>query len=509
MPPHEKLANSLSRLKELHDTGRTVFRSEELSRTDRERLSKHGYLREMMKGWLFSADPAASDGDTTPYYASFWEFCAAYCGHRFGDDWHLSGVHSLLLLTEDNTVPKQVTIVSPRASNNVVSLAHGTTLLALKLPTIPRTDRESKLGVTVMSVAPALVQVPESFFVADPAAAQAAMSMVRDGSTLVRKLLEGGHSVVAGRLAGAFRRVGRNDVADAIVGAMESADYEVRETDPFADPTRTIRIDRPEAPISTRIRALWKDAQVQVATEFRAEPLEAVDAARYMSFVDDEHRADSYHSLSIEGYRVTPELIERVRTGKWDPEARDQRNRDALAARGYFEAFRVVKNCIDRVVRGEAIDLWNVHGEWYRKLFAPSVAAGLLEPAALAGYRRHAVYLRGSRHVPPRSEVVSDAMRTLFDLTDAESDPRVKAVLGHWLFGYIHPYPDGNGRMARFLMNVLLAQGGYPWTIIRVDDRDEYLSGLESASVDHDLRPLTQFISAQVTRARAAYEARG
>jgi Fic family protein len=36
----------------------------------------------------------------------------------------------------------------------------------------------------------------------------------------------------------------------------------------------------------------------------------------------------------------------------------------------------------------------------------------------------------------------------------------VRAVLGHQLFGYIHPYPDGNGRMARFLMNVLLASGG-------------------------------------------------
>jgi Fic family protein len=44
----------------------------------------------------------------------------------------------------------------------------------------------------------------------------------------------------------------------------------------------------------------------------------------------------------------------------------------------------------------------------------------------------------------------------LFDLIEAESEPSVRAVLGHWLFGYIHPYPDGNGRIARFLMNVLL-----------------------------------------------------
>ncbi len=38
--------------------------------------------------------------------------------------------------------------------------------------------------------------------------------------------------------------------------------------------------------------------------------------------------------------------------------------------------------------------------------------------------------------------------------------------------------------MARFLMNAMLASGGYPWTVIRVELRDQYLSALESASVD-------------------------
>ncbi|WP_366635422.1 Fic family protein [Aquisalimonas sp.] len=41
----------------------------------------------------------------------------------------------------------------------------------------------------------------------------------------------------------------------------------------------------------------------------------------------------------------------------------------------------------------------------------------------------------------------------------------MRAVLGHWLFGSIHPYPDGNGRMGRFTMNAMLASGGYPWTV--------------------------------------------
>jgi Fic family protein len=58
--------------------------------------------------------------------------------------------------------------------------------------------------------------------------------------------------------------------------------------------------------------------------------------------------------------------------------------------------------------------------------------------------------------------VLGDAMPALFDLIEHEPAPAVQAVLGHWLLGYVHPFPDGNGRIARFLMNALLVAGGYP-----------------------------------------------
>ena len=135
---------------------------------------------------------------------------------------------------------------------------------------------------------------------------------------------------------------------------------------------------------------------------------------------------------------------------------------------------------------------------WYRELFQPCVAAGLIEAGALAGYRNNPVYLRTSRYVPPRWEAVRDAMPALFDLLEKETEPGVRAVLGHWLFGYIHPYPDGNGRMARFLMNAMLASGGYPWTVIRVRDRNAYLSALDSASIDMDINPFCAFVAERV-----------
>jgi hypothetical protein len=52
--------------------------------------------------------------------------------------------------------------------------------------------------------------------------------------------------------------------------------------------------------------------------------------------------------------------------------------------------------------------------------------------------------------------------------------------------------------MARFLMNVLLASGGYPWTVVRVEDRTEYLKALDRASIDVNARPFASFIAERV-----------
>ena len=92
-------------------------------------------------------------------------------------------------------------------------------------------------------------------------------------------------------------------------------------------------------------------------------------------------------------------------------------------------------------------------------------------------------------------------MPAYFDLLESEPEPAVGAVIGHWLFGYLHPYPDGNGRMARFVMNAHLASGGYPWTVIRVEDRDPYLASLEKASIDRDMAPFARFLADRVESA--------
>jgi Fic/DOC family len=499
--PSEKLASSLAALRDLQMSGRRVFQSKELSRTHRERLLRNGFLQEVIKGWLISSSPRPDD--STPWYASFWEFCARYCRERFADQWHLSAEQSLLLFSENTLIPAQAVVNSPLGTNNKVNLLFATSLYDLKVSQMPpAADLTERGGLRLFLPEAALVRVSETFFNRNPIETRVVLASVRDASEILRRVLDGGHSVVAGRLAGAFRRIGRPTLADDIVTTMKGAEYDVRETDPFNREQVLTPLPVAAPPIAGRLQAMWRTMRSRVLDVFPAPPGLPGNKRRYLEFVEDIYRNDAYHSLSIEGYSVAPTLIERVRAGNWDPDNHDadRQSRDALAARGYWQAFQVVKDNVAKIIGGASPGnlVRNSHREWYRELFQPCVAAGVIAPRALAGYRNDAVYLRTSRYVPPRWEAVRDAMSTLFDLLEEEPEPGVRAVLGHWLFGYVHPYPDGNGRMARFLMNAMLASGGYPWTVVRVEDRTPYLTALDSASIDMDIGPFADFIAGRV-----------
>lgn len=137
-------------------------------------------------------------------------------------------------------------------------------------------------------------------------------------------------------------------------------------------------------------------------------------------------------------FAARPLVTYRVRSGGWNPDHHDpdRQSRDALPARGYWQAFQAVKATVGEIIAGAnpGTLVRTAHRDWYRELFQPCVAVGLLRPSALAGYRNDAVYLRTSRYVPPRWEAVRDAMPALFDLIEQEPEPGVRAVLGHWLF---------------------------------------------------------------------------
>lgn len=500
--PQEKLADSLEVLEVLQAKGVVAVRSSDLSRTHRERLLKNGFLKEVMKGWYVPARPEERASESTAWYASFWNFCAAYLEARFADQWCLSPEQSLFLHVGQRTVPKQLLVRAPKGRNNATSLPYDTSLFELRAGLPPDGSREVVHGLRVYALPAAIVHSGALLFAENAAEARAALAAVRDSSDVLAILLEGGHSTIAGRVAGAFRNIGRDRIADEIVSTMKSAGYPVRETDPFARPAPFTFAAREPSPWVTRMRLMWHDMREKIDPLFPAAPSTPRGIRQYMQRVEDMYVTDAYHSLSIEGYRVSAELIERVRAGSWNPDdiELDREQRDALAARGYYDAFQAVKKSVEKVLEGQNAGevAGRDHGAWYRELFSPSVTAGLIGAADLAGYRTGPVFVRNSHHVPPSREAVRDLMPLLFDLLAQEQQPSVRVVLGHFVFVYIHPYFDGNGRMGRFLMNVMLASGGYPWTVIPAERRSEYVKALEAASVDGKIEPFARFLGGLV-----------
>ncbi|MDH8702585.1 fido (protein-threonine AMPylation protein) [Dysgonomonadaceae bacterium PH5-43] len=498
----EKLAESLKVLQSLqNESGFAIIKSSEISRTHMERLISNGFLQEVMKGWYISARPDSIPGDTTNWYTSYWYFISEYCNSRFGKDWCLTPDISLSIYSGNWIVPSQVIIRSPKGANNVVKLMHNTSLLDIKASLANLIYTEPRFGLNLYSLPEALIECSPNFFKLDSVTARTCLSLTPDISDLLNILLEKGQSTKAGRLAGAFRNIGHTVAADEIIDTMRSLGYDIREEDPFEDKT-TISYSRITSPYVARLKLMWSNMRETVVANFPETTNVFTDIDVCMKNIDAQYKLDAYHSLSIEGYRVTDNLIEKVKSGNWQPDANfnDSEQKNAMAARGYYQAFESVKGSIKRILEGEnpGVVLDSDHRIWYRELFAPSVTAGILKPTDLAGYRTGQVYIRGSQHTPLSPEAVRDAMPVLLELLKEEPDARIRAVLGHFVFVYIHPYMDGNGRMGRFLMNAMLISGGYNWTIVPVERRQEYMKAIEKGSVGGDISDFTLFIASLV-----------
>jgi len=121
-PTQRRLADALEVLKRLQDAGKTVIKSADLSRTQRESLVKNGFLRLIVKGWYMPCRPGENAGDSTPWYAAMRDFIQGYCSERFGEQWHLSPEYSLLLHTGKSITPQQVVVHTPLGQNGLLKL---------------------------------------------------------------------------------------------------------------------------------------------------------------------------------------------------------------------------------------------------------------------------------------------------------------------------------------------------------------------------------------------------
>jgi hypothetical protein len=252
---------------------RRVFKSSEFTRTERERLVDAGFLREVIRGWLITSRPEERTGDTISWYSSFWQFCRVYLDDRFGTDWVVSAENSITLLAANLNVPNQVIVSALQANNQPLQLPHGTSLYLLRVPKLPVIAVETA-GVRTFPAAEALCSVAPAFSQNNKTDVIALLGSIRGTSTILRVLLEGGHTLAAGRIASAYRLLGNARAADEIVSTMDRAGHKVREDEnPFKAPVpMQLAGARPASPIVTRIRLMWNEMRDQVLQSFNVEP---------------------------------------------------------------------------------------------------------------------------------------------------------------------------------------------------------------------------------------------
>lgn len=500
MPENDKLGQALQRVHKIVESrgGVHVLQTKEMSRTDREILTKNRWLQEIIKGWYLLVRPDVKTGESSAWYASFWDFLKIYPEHHYNRDYCLSAEHSLDLHLGKTTIPKQIIVVAKKGSGTPIQLPFDTSLLVYSSNEKIPEDRIKLRDLFVMSFSYALCKASPSYF-HNQEDAELALHSIREPSELIQTIIRHNFSRAAGRIVGAFSFLGKNELAATIKQGVTEAGVIVQQQNPFKKDTPSLVGIKSKSPSTARIELMWSQYRETIISLFPSPPGLPAASEKYLSNVEEIHTQDAYHSLSIEGYQVSLELIEKVEKGTWNPEkySEDAEYRNALAARGYYEAFLEVKKSIVKIIEGTA------PGEvikkdlslWFRKLFSPFVDAKLIKPEDLWGYRRHPVYIRNSRHTPLSRENLLDAMDVLYDCLMQEEHPAVRAILGHFVFVYIHPYMDGNGRIGRFLMNAMLASGGYPWHIIRVETRHQYFKALESASVENDIEPFAKFIA--------------
>jgi Fic family protein len=191
----------------------------------------------------------------------------------------------------------------------------------------------------------------------------------------------------------------------------------------------------------------------------------------------------TYNSNAIEGNTLT--LRETQLVIREGVTVNGKSLRDHLEAKNHPKAIEYIENLATREGFAES-DILKVH---------ETIFSCVLENAG--SYRKVQVYIEGSAHVPPPAFEVPALVSELMDWLQRNPDElrpiEVAAVFHHKLVS-IHPFDDGNGRVARLLMNLLLIKNGYPLTVIRKVDRRRYYDTLAKAD-QGNLKPFVNFVA--------------
>lgn len=221
--------------------------------------------------------------------------------------------------------------------------------------------------------------------------------------------------------------------------------------------------------------------------------------------IEQKIRLESnYHSNAIEDNSLT--LGETKSLILHGLTARGKPMRDHLDIEGHDEAVKAMEDAVKRNESLNEVFIRNLHTVLLKEPYENDAITPAGQPTkrriAIGEYKTQPNNVRTSTgemyyFTPP--EQVKPAMSDLIDWYRTKENegehPIIMAATFHYRFVRIHPFDDGNGRMARLLMNMILIKHGYTVAIIPIQERNRYINSLEQADKSEDLAEFIAYIA--------------
>jgi len=208
--------------------------------------------------------------------------------------------------------------------------------------------------------------------------------------------------------------------------------------------------------------------------------------------LEDIRIRHTYHSDAIEGNTLTLKetklvLEEGITIG-------GKPLKDHIEAKNDAQAFDFMIELVNKKT--------NITHESIQKIHEV-VTKGLIEDAGK--YRTTNVRITGSSFTPPSFTKITRLIdEFLKNIKNMRIHPVKKAAFIHYELVKIHPFIDGNGRVARIITNLYLMKEGYPPIVLKKEDRKKYYKALNKAD-NNDLSDFARFISKEVNESLMFY----
>lgn len=195
----------------------------------------------------------------------------------------------------------------------------------------------------------------------------------------------------------------------------------------------------------------------------------------------------TYHSNAIEGNSLT--LQETQMVIDYGITIHGHPLREYLEATNHAEAYQYVTALVEKRERITIATILTLHGLVLDKILGTQ-----------GQFRKVPVYIRGSNMTPPPADEVQRLIREWVAWISGEGlqyDPVIRATIAHHGFEAVHPFEDGNGRVGRLLLNLMLMGEGYPPALLLNDWRVRYIHALNEANTGN-YNPLLNLIGQSV-----------